>query len=387
MRERVTGDMADMILDPLDPLDESSVSEFSASGSGADDTDDPLSGDSMDYDDWAGATSSAYLPSGSSRQRLRRRHGGRMGSQTQRPGWTSGNGPGYTDASLLDTLSALKEDVAKYLPNRPSFPAPPALYPPGDLLRSLPNRLRVLDTGVSYWLGQAPTADGGAGPSSPVVDSVASSPRHAAVDRARERVMQFVHAHLPSEEWAGWERLGWEEQDREWPSRRHSLDLGRGRVCRGSGDEADEEEEEPEYLFPNRTPLSAQGILAARRRGARSKSLGAASAPIGSTWADLMPQLTRTYTEPGHSPRTDFGSLADDDECGEEGREDQQGRTEILDIDGSAVGETKLKRVPSSQFLGPSLAETLAASEDGKKLVTFDQLPFQWRNNEHIITG
>jgi adiponectin receptor len=36
---------------------------------------------------------------------------------------------------------------------------------------------------------------------------------------------------------------------------------------------------------------------------------------------------------------------------------------------------------------GPSIAEALQRAEDGNKLITYDDLPFYWRNNEHIITG
>jgi adiponectin receptor len=36
---------------------------------------------------------------------------------------------------------------------------------------------------------------------------------------------------------------------------------------------------------------------------------------------------------------------------------------------------------------GPSIAESLERAQDGNKLITYDDLPFWWRNNEHIITG
>jgi adiponectin receptor len=175
-----------------------------------------------------------------------------------------------TNRSLLNHLSALREDVRSYLHPRLSVPpiSVPSM-PNRDWLRSLPSKLSVVDIGVDSPL-TSDTAGKGKG-RMPSIDI-------GAVDHARRRVIETVRTLLPSEEWAGWERLGWEEQeeDVETPLR------GRRRAASASihrepaGDEDAEEVDEPEYLFPNRTPASQQAMAKAMRRPAiRSISFSA----------------------------------------------------------------------------------------------------------------
>lgn len=263
---------------------------------------------------------------------------------------------------MLDHLSSLREDVKRYLPQIPQrLPVPSAtsLGSHGEWLRTLPHRLRLVDLGVA-----APLPPEALPPGSPVVDL-------GSVEHARRRVIELAKAYLPSEEWAGWERLGWEDQYPEPASRRLSLDLGKTL----EGD--DGVEEEPEYLFPNRTPASAYAITS-RRRAVRSKSLGAASFPtLGSV---DMPRLVRTRTEPYPLHKTDdpmdYEVETDDEEL------DEAEQNALLD----GMDTVILGRV-SSAGMGPTIADALNRSGDGSRLIEYDDLPFAYRNNEHIITG
>ena len=274
-------------------------------------------------------------------------------------------------SSILQHLNTLREDVTHYLPSRLSVPSPPHLNlgARGDWLRNLPYKLRMVDLSV------APLPPDHRTPSSPVID-------HGAVEHARQRVIELAKAYLPSEEWAGWERLGWEEQDSgadtHESSRRHSVDLGLSLTA----EPEEEEEEEPEYLFPNRTPASAQAF-ASRRRAVRSKSLGAANFPTA-LLDGLKPKFGRTQTEPLRRKEEINGSMAvlegDDEE------DDDLDTAELL-VHPEFITDLKLAKVVSAQTLGPSVADAIEKAEGGKKLITFQDLPFIWRNNEHILTG
>lgn len=260
--------------------------------------------------------------------------------------------------SLLNHLSSLREDVTRYLPQL-HVPAPPNLGARGEWLRNLPHRLRMVDLSVG------PLPPDARMPASPVLDD-------GSVTHARRKVISLAKALLPSEEWAGWERLGWEEQGHEGTSRRHSFDLADGQPVPDA-----EEEEEPEYLFPNRTPASAQAF-ASRRRAVRSKSLGATNFK---EWMSEMPKLQRTRTEP-YKKQLNMSdtALADEDE------NDDLDAAELL-AHPDSFAELQLGRVTSGTALGPSLAEALKAADDGKRLIEYEDLPFSWRNNEHILTG
>jgi adiponectin receptor len=295
----------------------------------------------------------------------------------------TGNGPApignptalqETNRSLLNHLSALREDVRSYL--QPKLSVPPISYPSmpnRDWLRSLPSKLSLVDIGVDSPL--SPEAKGKG--RMPDFDT-------GAVENARKRVLETVRTLLPSEEWAGWERLGWEDQedDGESPFR------GRRRAASASihrnptYNEEEEEEDEPEYLFPNRTPASQQAMArAARRQAIRSTSFNGAlharedriveTSPIRPGFISA-PMTRRTTGLPS------FGQVALESED---------------DLDATAVHDQleieEMKQLLEQELedVGPSIAEALQRAEDGNKLITYDDLPFWWRNNEHIITG
>jgi len=273
-----------------------------------------------------------------------------------------------TNRSLLNHLSALREDVRSYLP-----PITVPSMPSRDWLRSLPSKLSVVDIGVdspiapeSKGKGRMPEFDTGA------------------VENARKRVLETVRTLLPSEEWAGWERLGWEDQedDEETPLR------GRKRAASASihrepmHGEDDESEDEPEYLFPNRTPASQQAMAKATRRQAiRSTSFSAALLSRDDEVADPKPRRHGVFSVPLTRRTTGLPSF------GQATSESED------DLDASAVHD-QLEIEERKQLLeqeledtGPSIAEALQRAEDGNKLITYDDLPFWWRNNEHIVTG
>lgn len=280
----------------------------------------------------------------------------------------------YTE-SLLEHLSSLREDVTRYLPSRlqvPAVPNPAAFGPTGDWFKGLPGRIRMIDMSVN---SPPPPSS----PGSPVLKQELEFDQ-GAVEHARKKVIDLVHALLPSEEWAGWEKLGWEEQD-SYPQRKafghESTSNGLGlRMPRGPPIRREEEDddEEPEYLFPNRTPASAKAL--SRRRAFRSRSLGAAEFPTLSSPL-LAPRLHRTQTEPS-------AYTVVDDDSDEDGDLDQT-ELDVFIADGEKGAV--LERVVSARALGPSVQDTLKAAEDGKRLVTYEDLPFIWRNNEHILAG
>jgi len=238
-----------------------------------------------------------------------------------------------TNSSLLKHLSSLREDVVAYLPSRLSVPVGPSR----EWLRSLPSKLSVVDLGVHPEHGEGQ------------------------VRAAQRRVIEMVHTLLPSEEWAGWESLGWEDEE----SRAKSLTM-----------DGDEEDEEPEYLFPNRTPASTKA-LASRRRAVRSKSLSLAwgSRPVPG-------KLVRSRTEP---PRDSYFNMSPEKGDDDEAAEDEPDAAEV--IESPELGDTKLTAAIAPSNLGPTPAEALARSEDGKRLIGYEDLPFVWRNNEHVIGG
>jgi adiponectin receptor len=200
-------------------------------------------------------------------------------------------------------------------------------------------------------------------------------PDTGAVDSARKRVLETVRALLPSEEWAGWERLGWEEQEEEERLRARPRAVSAS-IHRAPLDEG--EEDEPEYLFPNRTPASQQAMARATRRQAiRSTSFSGALHSEQTQVASpqrggfLSAPLTRRTTG-----IPTFGQAAEQLDA------DLDAASEQLEIE-----EMKQLLEQELEDAGPSIAESLKRAQDGNKLITYDDLPFWWRNNEHIITG
>ena len=325
-----------------------------------------LSSDEMDEEGRSSAVASG------SRDGLRQRAALGVTGNSQGP--STPTGLHETNRSLLNHLSALREDVRSYL--QPKLSVPPISVPSmpsRDWLRSLPSKLSVVDIGVESPLSPESKGKG----RMPDFDT-------GAVENARKRVLETVRTLLPSEEWAGWERLGWEDQEDE----RESSLRGRRRAVSASihrdpmYDEQDEEEDEPEYLFPNRTPASQQAMAKATRRQAiRSTSFSGAllSQEVDHRVAKTArhgfisaPMTRRTTGLPS------FGQVTSESED---------------DLDAAAVHDQleieEMKQLLEQQLedSGPSIAEALQRAEDGNKLITYDDLPFWWRNNEHIVTG
>jgi adiponectin receptor len=143
------------------------------------------------------------------------------------------------------------------------------------------------------------------------------------------------------------------------------------------------------FLFPNRTPAATEAIK--RRRNVRSRSLGSAGHP--GRWAALLGDEWRKGEGSGQAHADERTSLLDRDE--DEGEDNAL--VEPL-VGGIAASPVKLRPPPMSRNkssirignpgeLGPSVAEALEISEDGKVLITYEDLPVDWRNNEHVLTG
>ncbi|KAL7422722.1 inc metabolism membrane protein [Cryptotrichosporon argae] len=215
---------------------------------------------------------------------------------------------------ILSDLTRLRADVLSYVHTN---------FGHREWLGTLPARLSAVDLGL------------GASVSASALD-------------ARKRVLELVHDLLPPDDWAGWERLGWEEQD-------HSE----------AGDD------EPEYLFPNRTPASAEAVQQTRRWLVRSKSVGAASAPRAADtdgWAGEPLQRVRTNPSHAHARGMSVDSALDYDAA------------DAFLGDAEHVAEVLALK-------GPSIEQALERSANGARLVTYDDLPFWWRNNQYIFTG
>lgn len=309
--------------------------------------------------------------------------------------------------ALLSHLSWLREDILASLP--PAVLSAPSLSGSREWLRALPARLMAVERGL--W------AEGSTSPTVPVsgqegewgsVPGLALPA--AAVESARLKVLEIVRGVLPTDEWEGWERLGWEETD-PMAARPAMFSSKLGLSANGDEDgptEEEEEEESSKFFFPNRTPAAKQAI-ASRRRTIRSKSLGAAGQP--GSWAALqggggladregaggMPKLQRMRTMPMLSRTTmDDEDESDGDEVeemkvaspelgmgnGPEVLEELGVKGEQVRIDSPRKGKGKVL-----EALGPSIAEALVASDHGRRLMLYENLPIDWRNNEHIVTG
>ena len=261
------------------------------------------------------------------------------------------------DPTRQSSLQALREEISRHLPGTPQLPRV-------EWLRTLPQRLSVLERGV-------PSLESGKG------KAKWEGPDLGSIQMARHRVIELVHAALPSEQWAGWERLGWETEDGQ-PSRTLDTDPS--------------QDSEPEYMFPNRTPASAKVQPAKQTIRSRSMSLHDAWSPLAH-----MPMLQRTRTEPLHgsalvtSPIDLEEEDEDEDKVWDEDLTLEEQEVAVADAqDEVVVRETKiqrLRRARSSSAIGPSVVEALQRSQEGKMLIQYDDLPYIWRNNEHIHKG
>lgn len=380
--------------------------------------------------------------------------------------------------ALLAHLSAIREDVISSLPAIPqiipfSLPSRASLTNlaqaggnvnvPG-LLQGLPQRLGVLHEHLPALIGSGfpfqhqPAFSSNY--SEEYGEARASSPpppgglaaRLSAENR--KRVMGLVKNMLPSEDWTGWEKLGWEDYDDDedeedypvwaaprWTSKsasRSKQGLRRSQSYKSASTTKKEDvqtssqslgsittrlspksmikrlydpsfsrtdpeaEEEPEYLFPNKTPAAAmrrQQSYAVKRevrelRRARSVSLSALgecktgqgegaemrrtkSRDDGSVWKVVLTdsedeededeeRMSRGETKPDVGLGLDKGVEAEDEE--EEEMEVEIEQVSTLDV-------------------GPTVHEALGKSENGTKLIVFDDLPWWMRNNEYVAGG
>ncbi|WOO80475.1 putative protein [Vanrija pseudolonga] len=289
----------------------------------------------------------------------------------------SGSSSNEDDANvrMLDYLSSLRADILSYANSAPGFGLGSSLSSQREWIRGLPGRLRTVELGLG---------EPGSWPDPLSASSRAGS---RAVQGARKRVIDLVHTLLPPDDWAGWETLGWEEggedadvgadatpqrprqqRPQPYPHRAHAKTYSLDERALHSDDE--DELDEPEYLFPNRTPGPAQAI-ARRTRAIRARSLGAMDLPP-------LPSFIQDWMR----PVVEEASKVVDDE-GDVDAQVVESSLESQDED----EKDELASVLSFHDEGPTVAEALVRSHDGKKLITFDDLPFWWRNNQYIHTG
>lgn len=259
----------------------------------------------------------------------------------------------------------------------------------------------------------------------------------------RKRLRDLIKSVLPSEDWSGWEKLGWEDYDEDEDEEEdlqgwlQGSGNGHGSVWAGMGGsrlersrshpvktdeypnttathpykshqsssseshlplllaraaEADatdpDGDEEPEYLFPNKTPRAAmrrqQSYAAKReaRRRVRSKSWG--------VWEGER-ERRRRLVGSGQGEGDD-GSV---NGVGEKGDAINLSGEVELDLDLEREMELELEREmelendPSAPPIdvGPTVHEALIKSENGERLIDYEDLPWWVRNNEYILGG
>lgn len=272
------------------------------------------------------------------------------------------------DERILDNLRRLREDVAAYVPAGFQMPAL-GLQAQREWLRALPAHLRTVDLGLSSAYDDA------------WQDPVSAPSR--AVRSARRRVINLVHALLPPDDWQGWESLGWEDEvdsGENTPRRAtHAKSCSLDEKWEREGVE-DDDEDEPEYLFPNRTPAPAHAIARHKRHQQRSKSLSMADAerPTFSLDDWIHPLKAAAVVD-------DEGEA--DDLAIEEvlrSQAEEEAKAEAKVDEERPCDKHGLHTIPADV---PTIAESLRRSEDGKKLLRYTDMPFWWRNNQYIHTG
>jgi adiponectin receptor len=166
-----------------------------------------------------------------------------------------------------------------------------------------------------------------------------------------------------------------------------------------------EMEEEPEYLFPNKTPAAAmrrQQSYAVKRearelRRARSVSLSALGDRGKRTEMEMRRVRSRDEGAQGHGSSDDekddsrrakprsIGALVDSGD----NREKYTSLSYVSDDEAEEEMDTGIDhphQVPVLS-LGPTVHDALVKSENGTKLIFFDDLPWWMRNNEYVISG
>ena len=365
--------------------------------------------------------------------------------------------------ALLAHLSAIREDVISSLPaipqiipfGLPSLPSRASLTNLAQagnvhgLLQGLPQRLGVLHehlpgligTGFPYHHQPAFSSNYSEEYGEPRASSPPPPGGLAARLSAenRKRVMGLVKNLLPSEDWSGWEKLGWEDYDDDedeedyptWSAPKAKVRLGTMRrsqsykspsshqTPRDNAEDSSsiamklspksmikrlynpskteiEVEEEPEYMFPNKTPAAAmrrQQSYAVKRevrelRRARSVSLSA----LGEGQNGLGTEMRRTKSrDDGSVWKVVLTDSEDEDEDGWLVR--TENKVDGVPVDGKEIEleegeelEVEIEEVATLD-VGPTVHEALGKSENGTKLIVFDDLPWWMRNNEYVTGG
>lgn len=340
--------------------------------------------------------------------------------------------------ALLAHLSAIRADVLASMPtvhlpllsvpnisSRPSFTRLASLTN-ASAEGSLPNMMAgfpsSLPARLSFIHEHLPTPPD-LGQISHAGMSLPRRPALGFTEEHKRRIMQIVHGMLPSEDWLGWEKLGWEDEDqyearmsgrpakshaRSWsnaspegksflreldgdalglhhhfvrkrPVRRRRT-VSEGAVAALDDDDDDDDDageedddleeqvqEEPEYLFPNKTPRAAlsrhQSYMVAQEAFEREKKASRRrSVSIAST----------------RSRRSDVGGSDGEDDDGE-----LRGKGYL-----QPVGPTEAAATMPPIAATPSVViDGLKKSQNGKKLITYEDLPPWMQNNEYIVTG
>lgn len=336
--------------------------------------------------------------------------------------------------ALLAHLSAIRADVLASMPtvhlpslSVPAIPSRPSFTRLASLTNasaegSLPNMmagfLSSLPARLSFIHEHLPTPPD-LSQMSHAGMSLPKRPALAFTEEYKRRIMQIVHGMLPSEDWEGWEKLGWEDEDeyqarmsgrtgrshtRSWsngspegksflreldgdalglhhhfvrkrPLRRRTVSEGAADAANDDvgADEDDLEEqvqEEPEYLFPNKTPRAAlsrhQSYMVAQEAFEREKKAWRRSVSVSSS----------------RSRRSDFGEESDDEDMDKEAVPGAKGRHL------QPVGPVEAAATMPPITATPSVViEGLRKSQNGKRLITYEDLPPWMQNNEYIVTG
>jgi adiponectin receptor len=240
--------------------------------------------------------------------------------------------------ALLAHLASIREDVAASLPEMPSISSISSLSTPSLPIPSMTAFLQTLPNRLHYLQEHLP----------------------ATGQPDKERVARLVRSLLPSEDWAGWEKLGWDAGDDE----------------SDTGIVPNSEEEEPEYLFPNKTPRAAMNRMQSYAARSRSKSASYTAAAL---------RQSRSLQELRTATSADLLRL--DSEKGSV----VLGDTDIEDLGSEQLDEEEMlllqEQLQVSAQVGPTAQEVLAKSQHGKILIKYDDLPPWMQNNEFIVTG
>ncbi|WRT63901.1 uncharacterized protein IL334_000827 [Kwoniella shivajii] len=388
-------------------------------GSGADSVDDDFGGDTIRYGSSSSSLSStsrngygfgqSSSTTTTTSEGLRNRFDNSTSTTLNQFHHGNGATSSIDNNYHLNLLSTIREEAVNHLSSLSvpslSVTVPSLPIPSREWLKSLPSRLSSIDPGLSYSYGHnvdrkgKSAADGGLDGGELLTHDL------GAIQSARKRVLEVVHTLLPSEEWVPWERLGWEEQEEEQDKDKRSK-RARSHSLEKSILHDEEEEDEPEYLFPNRTPASAKAM--ARRRAVRSKSLGANSFPTirkinhDDDIRRPISNLQRSKTADPYSKPILFDSDDDDDDNHYFGDardvkvhntespalNDNDEEDEEYILKHPEITDTKLTAlVAEDSPMGPTVQESLKRSNDGKRLIRYEDLPAVWRNNEHVHTG